>query len=259
MRRLLFFVCLLALSSGFADRTARAAENSGQANLSPGTDWPSPVDDSETHGLLLLDLFEYNPKGGGAFRWDLLGWRGGDYNRLWIKSEGIQNATLSQGGIADVQLLFGRLISAYFDVQVGLDYNRSWGRADAADRFQLALGIQGLVPYSFDIEPTLFISQRGEVSGRFTASQDFVFSQRLIAQLRLETNAAIQHAHAFDIGSGLNDISLGLRLRYEFLRELAPYVGIIWNHLFGETADYARRSGAEPAGFALVGGLRAWL
>ncbi len=249
---LIWLLCLLP------PLTTRA-EDATQPNSSTTTEWPSPVADSESHGLLLLDLFEYNPRAGGSFRWDILGWRGGDYNRVWIKSEGTQSTTLSTGGVGDLQVLYGRMISAYFDLQVGLDYNRAWGRANQAGRFQLAIGLQGLMPYAFELEPVIFIGQNGEVSGRFTASQDFVLSQRLVAQFRFETSAAIQHAHAFDVGTGWNDISAGLRFRYELRREFAPYVGVNWNHLFGETADYARRSGTEPQGFALVGGIRAWL
>lgn len=246
---------ILCLAAG-ANAAGKDVTQSPSSNT---TEWPSAVSDSEPHGLLLFELFEYNPRAGGSLRWDIVGWRGGDYDRIWFKSEGTQSSTLSTGGVGDLQVLYGRMISAYFDFQVGLDYNRAWGRANQAGRFQLVLGLQGLVPYSFQLEPVVFISQNGEISGRITASQDFVLSQRFIANFRFETSAAAQHAHAFDVGSGFNDISVGLRFRYELRREFAPYLGVNWNHLFGETADYARRSGTSPEGFALIGGIRAWL
>ena len=41
------------------------------------TDWPSPVTDSETFGLLFFDLLEYRSAGkDSSLDWDVVGWRG---------------------------------------------------------------------------------------------------------------------------------------------------------------------------------------
>lgn len=227
--------------------------------VAPQSGWPSPVEDSRTHGFFLADLLEYNSSSpGGALEWDLLGWRGGDYDRFWFKSSGLQRGTVSDGGTGEVQALFGHLIAPFFDLQAGVSYQRHWGRHPSASRFQGVLSLQGLAPYSFEIEPVLFISQSGDVSVRFTAAQDLLLTQRGIVQFRFEINAALQKVEAFDIGSGVNDLSLGLRLRYEFLRELAPYVGLAWNPRFGESSSFQEQGGPELSGFAIVAGLRAW-
>ena len=83
-------------------------------------------------------------------------------------------------------------------------------------------------------------------------------TQRLVAQPRLEINAAIQDVPEFGIGSGLNDIELGLRFRYEFHRKTAPYLGINWERRIGETATLARTAGDDPDQLSLVAGLRIW-
>jgi copper resistance protein B len=240
---------------------AFAGEGS-QPNLDGGEAWPSPVMDSETYGLFLADLLEYEPSSSsgesGNINWDLLAWRGGDISRIWFKSEGRQNATLNRGGEGDVRLLYGHLISPFFDVQAGVRYERGWGR-DAASRFQAVLSLQGLAPYSFDIEPELYISNRGEVSFRFTAEQDFLFTQRLILQPRLETGVSLQSVPSFGEGAGLNDLTLGARLRYEFWREFAPYVGVSWENQFGGTADFSRRAGRSVRSLSAVAGLRVWI
>lgn len=68
------------------------------------------------------------------------------------------------------------------------------------------------------------------MSARVETTYDLLLTQRLIAQPRLEINAAAQDARQFGVARGLNDIELGLRLRYEVIREIAPYVGINWRH-----------------------------
>ena len=63
---------------------------------------------------------------------------------------------------------------------------------------------------------------------------------------------------AVGIGSGLSDMALGLRLRYEVTREFAPYIGVNWTKMFGQTADYARSSGEDTSDGQIVVGIRAW-
>jgi len=50
----------------------------------------------------------------------------------------------------------------------------------------------------------------------------------------------------------------GLRLRYEFRKEFAPYVGVEWSRAFGDTADYIEARGGEADDTRLVVGLKAW-
>jgi copper resistance protein B len=60
------------------------------------------------------------------------------------------------------------------------------------------------------------------------------------------------------VGSGFNDVHLAGRLRYEIVRELAPYVGVVWGRKFGGTADLARAAGEEVDELEFVAGLRVW-
>ena len=223
-------------------------------NLSGKKDFPSPVADNETYSSTLFDLFEYNSK---ALVWDLVGWRGNDKNRFWYKTEGRQGSR-GAGGEVDAQALYGRLIAPYYDFQVGVRYQHQRGRGGNASRLFAVLGLQGLAPYRYDIEPSLFISHRGDVSARFTATKDVLINQRAILQPRIEANAAVQKVEKFGVSSGLNDVSLGLRLRYEIRRELAPYIGVSWSRTFGGSSDLARREGENPSRFSVVSGLRVW-
>jgi len=51
---------------------------------------------------------------------------------------------------------------------------------------------------------------------------------------------------------------LGLRLRYEFRRETAPYVGVTWSSEWGKTADFAEAAGEHLRGARFIAGLRLW-
>ena len=222
-------------------------------NLAPGRDLPPPVADQQQFSFLLFDRLEYGEDG---LHWDLLGWRGGDVHRWWFKSEGDQS-TRGKGGEAEVQLLRGRLVSPYLDFQYGLRYEGQWGDGTHGRAFAV-IGLQGLAPYRYEIEPALFISQDGDVSARFTATYDLPLTQRLILQPRLETNAAVQRVERFGVGSGLNDLELALLLRYEIRREFAPYIGLSWKRSFGDTARFLRREGGDPSRLQLLVGVRAW-
>jgi copper resistance protein B len=206
----------------------------------------------------LAEVLEYAPDGiERPIQYDLLGWTGGASNRLWAKAEGA-HGTRAGGGETELQLLYGRLITPWWDGQVGLKVDARYGEGDTRTRTSLAVGVQGLAPGWFEVEPTLFVSQAGDVSASLTTSYDVLVTQRLVLQPRLETSAALQAVPEFGVGSGVNDVDLALRLRYEFRRELAPYIGVSWTRRFGGTADLARTAGAPVRESAVVAGLRLW-
>lgn len=221
--------------------------------------WPKPVADQMMFGFLLLDRIEYGfGSGADRFRWDIQGWYGGDYNRFWFKSEGEQATGQGKPGEGEFQGLYSRLIAPFWDFQVGVRHDRNWGPGSDLNRTFAVIGLQGLAPYWFEIEPALFISEDGDVSARLTASTDLLLTQRLILQPRFDLNAAVQSAPKFGVEEGFNDVELGLRLRYEVHRQFAPYVGISWLRRLGETADLSRRNGDGSQDFRVVLGVRAW-
>lgn len=200
------------------------------------------------------DRFEYrNQDGRDSLNWDARGWYGGDTNKLWLKTEGGKSA----GGKledAEVQLLYSRLWTDFFDVQAGVRYDPE----PHPRRGYAVLGIQGLTPYFFETDAALFLSNDSELSARLIAEYELLLTQRLILQPALEVNLAAEDVAARGIGSGVNDFELGLRLRYERRREFAPYIGVNWRKKLGETKDLAQRSGEDTEIPALAAGIRFW-
>jgi len=148
----------------------------------PPKTWPTPVEDRPIIGSVLVDLLEYQlNQGGGMLRWEAQGWVGGDYNKLWVKTEGDQGLSGDNGGEAEGQLLYSRLISPFFYFQIGGRYQRVSGNGSDHSRGFGVIGVQGVAPYWFDIEPALFISQDGDVSARLEAEYELLLTPRLIA------------------------------------------------------------------------------
>ncbi len=226
-----------------------------QEGRRPG--WPSPVADMSSNSFLLLDILEYQDVADASGpRWDLIGWYGGDERRLWIKSEGEMDTTGVRRGEADVQVLYGRLITAWFDLQAGGRIAYRFGPGPDHMRVCAVIGVQGLAPYRFDIEPSLFISNKGKLSGRFTATYDLLQTQRLILQPRFETDLAAQEDRVFAVGRGINAAEAGIRLRFEVRREFAPYIGISYQYL-SDTARNALEPGPSNR-WRIAFGARLW-
>ena len=242
---------------------ASTGQDRTRPNVSPQQDWPAPVNDQEHHLFTLVDVLEFRPKTGGGdgtsdYRWDIEGWYGGDYNRVWFKSEGQKDTAFKADYDVDFQLLYGRFIQKYYDFQIGPRVETQTFRGRNVTRGLGVIGIEGLVPYNYEFESALFIDQNGAVSARLSLTKDMLVTQRLILQTRFETNAAVQRVEEFTTGSGLNNLEFGVRLRYEIRREVAPYVGISLDRSFGETATLVRQDGGNPSQIRFVVGVRAW-
>jgi copper resistance protein B len=207
-----------------------------------------------SYDQIMFNLAEVQArKGRDGYRWDGEAWFGGDIDRLTVKTEG----EASFGEVveaAEVQALWSHAVDAYWNVQAGARVDVQPGPA----RAYATLAVEGLAPYWFDVEGGLFLSDRGDLLGRVEAYYDQRITQRLILQPRAELNFAAQDVPENEMGSGLVNAELGLRLRYEFAREFAPYVGVSWDRKAGDTARLARAEGEGASETSFVAGVRFW-
>ncbi|MBL4909739.1 MAG: copper resistance protein B [Alteromonadaceae bacterium] len=214
--------------------------------------------DEITFSKIIADQFEYrNNNGNGTLRWDVQGWRGTDYSKLWFKFEG-ENETSSSSGDLELQTLYSYSVAAFWDFQLGARYDRFYTSDKSNDRVLAVVGFQGLAPYWFDMEPAIFVSDSGDVSARITSTYDLLITQKLILQPRFEINASASEVTKLGIGKGLNDIQLGMRLRYELRREVAPYIGFSYTKLYGDSKKFATINNEKVDQFLFVAGVRFW-
>lgn len=203
---------------------------------------------------VMLNTAEVRPdRSGDSFAWGGEAWFGNDRHRLVLKSEG-EGDVDGDLHAAEVQALYSRPIGPYFDVQVGLRHDAEPGPS----RTYATLAFEGLAPYWFELEGAAFLSEEGDLSARFEGAYDLRLTQKLILEPRAEINLAAQEVPELGLGAGFTDLEVGLRLRYEFRRELAPYIGIHHERKFGDTADLARAQGEGVRDTRFVIGLRAW-
>jgi len=197
---------------------------------------------------LMVDNLEYQYSETKALSWDAFGYVGYDTNKIYIYSEGEKLDSISQAE-SENQLVYSRAILPYWDVQVGLGYdkvesnNQTWG----------VIGIQGLAPYFFETRATLLFSDDGNIGFRAEAEYEALFTQKLILTPSIAIAGYTKDDANMETGKGLANLTLGARLRYEFTREFAPYVGIEWSKNFGNTNDFAPLSETYA-----VAGLRFW-
>jgi copper resistance protein B len=221
--------------------------------------WAPPVDDRMRFNYVLLDRLEFSTGASpDALHLDAQGWYGGDRDKFWWKAEGTHQTQGASAGEGELQALYSQLVAPFWDFQAGLRYDRTWGPGPDHGRAFAVFGFTGLAPYWFEVEPALFVSEDGDVSARLSATYDALLSQRLVLQPRLDVNVALQEVPKFGIGSGFNNMELGLRLRYEIKREFAPYVGVTLSRQLGATADLARGTGVKVDEVRLVAGVRLW-
>ncbi|MBH0056022.1 copper resistance protein B [Pseudoalteromonas sp. SWXJZ94C] len=201
---------------------------------------------------LLGDRLEYNEQANaGVF--DLQAWYGTTFDRLVIKTEG----DFSEGSIEENQtdILWGHAVSAYWDTQAGvrLDYNK-----EGENRQWLAFGLQGLAPYWFELDMTAYVGEQGNTAFTLEAEYELLLTQKLIIQPRAEITLYGKNDKQNELGSGLSSSAIGFRVRYEFTRQFAPYIGVEWSNKFGNTADYATSSGQSSNNTAFVAGIKFW-
>ncbi len=235
---------------------AGLAGNAG-AQQTPTADQPQGMPqllDKAIFAHLLFDQLEgrFGFDQGNTFRWEASGWVGTDENKIWLLSEGRYSDNQLDDGIQ--QLFYGRAITTFFDALVGVRWdldslpNRGWG----------GIGIQGLAPGFFKVSAFGYVSGEGHLAARLEASYDLFITQRLILQPQFEMNFYTKDDPARNVGAGLSELDVGLRLRYEITREFAPYLGITYFGQYGATADYVSAAGGPTQQVRFTVGLRTW-
>ena len=168
---------------------------------------------------------------------------------------------MTRGRVEDgrQELFYDRPITTYFDLQAGGRYDldsgpgRGWG----------ALGIEGFAPYDVTVSATAYASSSGHYAAKLEASDEVRFTQRLILEPQAELNLYTRSDPARGVRSGLSDVDLGLRLRYEITRKFAPYAGATYEHRVSPATDLAGAGGARADGersnaFRFAAGVRSW-
>jgi len=179
-------------------------------------------------------------------------WVGRDLHKLWFKAE--IEATEDETESAEWQLLYSRAIDPNWDLQLGLrvdtdpEPRRNW----------LAVGFYGVAPYWFEVDTALFVEEGGQVNLRLAAEYEMMLTQKWVLAPEIELNWYSDDDDELAIAAGFADIEAGIRLRYEVTRQFAPYIGVNYEGLLGDTRNLAKDNDEETGDTQLVAGLRFW-
>ena len=150
-------------------------------------EWAMPMVEPQIFTFLQVDRLEGRTSDGEeGYLLDLQGWVGTDTSKFWgkIEGDGVVDGPLEA---LEVQALYSRIISPFFDLQIGLwqDITPNVSRTHAV------VGVQGLVPYWFEADAAVFLSHTGDVTARLEAEYELLFSQRLVLQPRTEVKRGL--------------------------------------------------------------------
>ncbi|MBW2130931.1 MAG: copper resistance protein B [Deltaproteobacteria bacterium] len=152
----------------------------------PPPDFPVPIHDDKLYAFTLVDQLEYrvatDDATAGHLAWEIQGWIGGDFNRFWWKNEGEAAFEGTDEGETETDLLYSRLITPFWYAQVGVQYANEWNRDDYDDRWSGVIALQGLAPYKFELDNSLYISEDGDVTLGIETEYDLYITQRLVLQ-----------------------------------------------------------------------------
>lgn len=251
------FVLTAIAAASFSNQAM--AQTAADAYYDPAAMAASRAALKEGHGnqinsLVIAERMEYQSSDSeDAYVWEAQAWLGTDTDKLWFKTEG-EYETDEGLEEAELQLLYSHAVSPFWDFQAGVRYDIE----PSPSRSHFVIGAQGLAPYWFEVDTALFLSDEGKVTARLEAEYELFLTQRLILQPRIEVNLATTADEELGIGRGVFDSVAELRLRYEFRREIAPYIGVSWGGDFNDTADLVKQQGGDPREAAVVLGLRVW-
>ena len=168
---------------------------------------------------------------------------------FWLTTKGTTQH--GETDSAEVRLLYSRTVRPNIDLHLG------WRRdlKPEPERDWLGFGVLGILPYTVGADASFFIGE----SGHFALRIEFAYKHRITQKLSLspdiEANLYSEDDPERSIGSGLSDLDLGLRLRYQVINGVSPYAGFVWKGNFGKTADIIESRGEEASDLRFVLGI----
>jgi copper resistance protein B len=239
------------MQGGRAPADARSGDYSDGIAASPTQGLH--MHDSATTGMLLIDQLEaFHGRDGNGQGWEIQGWYGDDSDKLWLRSEGERRVGKFDDG--NLEALWNHNVAPFWSTQLGVRHDFGEGPT----RQWVAFGVQGLAPYWFEVEASVYAGPSGRTAARLRIDYELLFTQRLILQPEAEVNLYGRNDPQRRIGRGVSDVQFGLRLRYEIRRQFAPYLGVNWVRRAGTSADYARQDHLPVLDRQWLAGIRVW-
>lgn len=191
-------------------------------------------------------------EGEDVLAWDGDAFVGDDELKLVFRSEAELGLDSGDFETLENQLRLQTPISEFFDAVAGVRLDTPDG---GPDRLYGVIGVKGLAPQWFEVDADLYLSDHP--SFRVEAEYEALITNRVILTPSVEVDLPLTDDDELERGAFGPKVEVGARLSYDLIdRAVAPYVGVHYERVFGETADIARRAGEDRDAVYFVVGTR---
>ena len=203
--------------------------------------------------FITFDLDFAKTNGKIDMTWESEMWFGGDYNKGWFEFDGEVNGKTIED--AELQALYSRYISRFFDLQVGIRHD--FGVDGSAPVTYGVLGINGVAPYWIGVDSAFYFSQHGDIT--FDTDLDYLFylNQYWFAEINFDIEFNLTRNTSLGIAPGLSDIDTSLKFNYQRWF-FTPYVEFNYLSQFGSSKTAAIASGDAVSDFVVRLGVSAF-
>jgi len=183
--------------------------------------------------------------------WDGDAMIGTDELKFVVRSEGEFQTNSDRLETMETQLRLQKPISKFFDAVAGIRVDTPDGR----DRVHGVLGVHGLAPQWFEVDADLFVSDKP--SARFEVEYEALITNYLILTPSIELDLPLRDDNGAEVAAWGPKMEIGARLSYDLVdRAVAPYLGVHYERVFGDTLDIKEAEGEEGDGLFFVAGVR---
>mgnify|MGYP003531793788 FL=1 len=176
---------------------------------------------------------------------------GTDENKIFIKAH--VNKQESYASEYDFKLLYSRMISDFWDAQIGLRYRIEKSESaphfmDTEEKLDAVVGMHGMAPYFFETDVYLYLGEDHYSGLSLNTERDLLLTQKLILKPYIDIDVVFNDDSKYAKRSGLSGITTGLETRYEISKKIMPYIDIAYEYAKGhEETAFQLFSGSEKS------------
>ena len=184
---------------------------------------------------------------------------GTDEHKVFIKAH--INKPESYDADYDLKLLYSRMISDFWDAQLGLRYRTEKSETAqnsiaSEEKLDAVLGLHGMAPYFFETDAYLYLGEDNYSALSVETERDVLLSQKLIVKPYLDLNVVLNDDSQDAKRSGLSRMTTGLETRYELSKKMMPYIDIAYEYSKGNVHTAIQSSNGSERHWLYGAGIR---
>ena len=200
-----------------------------------------------------------NKDGDGALKSEIETRIGTDENKIFLKAHIDKHE--SHDAEYDFKMLYSRMISDFWDAQIGARYRvekveLDHHRKDTEEKLDGVIGLHGMAPYFFETDAYLYAGEDNYSGFSLETERDLLLTQKLILKPYLDLDVVFNDESKYAKKSGLSSATVGIETRYEISKKVMPYVDIAYEYSKGNDATPWQVESSSEKGWLYGAGVR---